>query len=114
MISNRLTNWLAQIIFEIQTTKEDVNKMNLLLYMIAAAVLGWMATVIMPDNSSLLINVTLAVVGAFLAGTFISPILHIGSINAAFTIPMLLLTLLGAIVPLAIVNFFQGRRMQTT
>jgi uncharacterized membrane protein YeaQ/YmgE (transglycosylase-associated protein family) len=97
-----------------QTLKEGVYKMNLILYLIAAAVLGWMATVIMPDNSNLLINVTVAVIGAFLAGTFLSSILHIGTINAAFTIPMLLLTLLGAIVPLAIVNFFQGRRMQTT
>jgi len=76
-------------------------------------VLGWMTTVIMPDNSNLLINVTVAVVGAFLAVYFLSPILQVGSINAAFTIPMMLLTLLGAIVPLAVVNFFQGKRMQT-
>ena len=87
--------------------------MNLILYLVAAAVLGWMATVIMPDHSNLLINVIVSVVGAFLAGYFLSPILHVGTINAAFTIPMMLLTLLGAIVPLAVVNFFQGRRMQT-
>jgi uncharacterized membrane protein YeaQ/YmgE (transglycosylase-associated protein family) len=88
--------------------------MNLILYLIAAAVLGWMATVIMPDNSNLLINVTVAVFGAFLAIYFFSPILQVGSIKSAFTIPMMLLTLLGAIVPLAAVNFFRGRGMQTT
>jgi uncharacterized membrane protein YeaQ/YmgE (transglycosylase-associated protein family) len=81
--------------------------MNLLIYLIAAAVIGWVATMIMHDNSNLLINIIVAVVGAFIAGYFLSPILHVGTINDAITLPTMLVTLLGAIILLAVVNFFR-------
>ena len=57
--------------------------MNLLIYLIVAAVIGWVATEIMHDRSNLLINIIVAVVGAFLAGYFLSPIFHVGTINDA-------------------------------
>jgi uncharacterized membrane protein YeaQ/YmgE (transglycosylase-associated protein family) len=87
--------------------------MNLLIYLIAAAVIGWVATMIMHDNSNLLINIVVAIVGAFIAGYFLSPLLHVGTINDAITLPTMLVTLLGSIILLAVVNFFRrgrGRR----
>lgn len=84
--------------------------MNLLVYLIVAAVIGWVATEIMHDRSNLLINIIVAVVGAFLAGYFLSPIFHVGTINDAFTLPTMLVTLLGSIILLAIVNFFRRGR----
>jgi uncharacterized membrane protein YeaQ/YmgE (transglycosylase-associated protein family) len=84
--------------------------MNILIYLIAAAIIGWVATEIMHDRSSLLINIVVAVVGAFLAGYFLSPIFKIGTINDAITIPTMLVTLLGAVILLAIVRFFRRRR----
>jgi uncharacterized membrane protein YeaQ/YmgE (transglycosylase-associated protein family) len=84
--------------------------MNILIYLIVAAVIGWVATEIMHDRSNLLINIVVAVVGAFLAGYFLSPIFHVGTINDAFTIPTMLLTLLGSVILLAIVHFFRHRR----
>jgi len=84
--------------------------MNILIYLIAAAVIGWVASEIMHDRSSLLINIVVAVVGAFLAGWFISPLLKIGTINDAITIPTMLVTLLGAVILLAIVRFIRRRR----
>jgi uncharacterized membrane protein YeaQ/YmgE (transglycosylase-associated protein family) len=84
--------------------------MNLLIYLVAAAVIGWLATVIMHDNSNLLINIIVAIVGAFLAGYFLSPLLHVGTINDAITLPTMLVTLLGAIILLAVVNFFRRGR----
>jgi uncharacterized membrane protein YeaQ/YmgE (transglycosylase-associated protein family) len=81
--------------------------MNLLIYLIVAAVIGYVATEIMHDRSNLLINIVVAVVGAFIAGYFLSPIFHVGTINDAFTIPTMLVTLLGSIILLAIVNLFQ-------
>ncbi len=84
--------------------------MNILIYLIVAAVIGWIATEIMHDRSNLLINIVIAVVGAFLAGYFLSPIFHVGTINDAFTIPTMLVTLLGSIILLAIVNMFQRGR----
>lgn len=84
--------------------------MNIIIYLIVAAVIGWIATEIMHDRSNLLINIVVAVVGAFLAGWFISPLLHVGTINDAITIPTMLVTLVGAIILLAIVHFFTHRR----
>jgi uncharacterized membrane protein YeaQ/YmgE (transglycosylase-associated protein family) len=81
--------------------------MNLIVYLIVAAVIGWVATEIMHDRSNLLINIVVAVIGAFLAGYFLSPIFHVGTINDAFTIPTMLVTLLGAVILLAVLNFFR-------
>ena len=83
--------------------------MNLVIYLIVAAVIGWVATELMHDRSNLLINIIVAVVGAFLAGYFLSPIFKVGTINEAITVPTMLVTLLGAIILLAVVNLFRGR-----
>ena len=85
-------------------------KMNLLIYLIVAAVIGWVATEMMHDRSNLLINIVVAVVGAFLAGYFLSPIFHVGTINDAFTIPTMLVTLAGSVILLFVFNFVRGRR----
>lgn len=87
--------------------------MNLLIYLIVAAVIGWVAAQVMRDRSNLLINIIVAVVGAFLAGYFLSPIFHVGTINDAFTIPTMLVTLLGSVILLAILNLFRGRGRRT-
>jgi uncharacterized membrane protein YeaQ/YmgE (transglycosylase-associated protein family) len=84
--------------------------MSILIYLIAAAVIGWVASEIMHDRSNLLINIVVAIVGAFLAGFFLSPILGIGTINDAITLPTMLVTLLGAIILLAIVHLIRRRR----
>jgi uncharacterized membrane protein YeaQ/YmgE (transglycosylase-associated protein family) len=85
--------------------------LNLLIYLIVAAVIGWVASELMHDRSGLLLNIIVAVVGAFLAGYFLSPIFGVGTINDAITIPTMLVTLLGAIILLAVVNLFRrGRR----
>lgn len=84
--------------------------MNILIYLVVAAVIGWVATEIMHDRSSLLINIVVAVLGAFLAGYFLSPIFHVGTINQAITVPTMLVTLLGAVVLLAIVGLFRRGR----
>ncbi len=83
--------------------------MNLLIYLIVAAVIGWIATEVMHDRSNLLINIVVAIVGAILAGYILSPIFHVGTINDAITLPTMLVTLLGAIILLAIWNAVRGR-----
>ncbi len=83
--------------------------MNLIVYLLVAAVIGYIATEVMRDRSNLLINIVVAVVGAFLGSYFLSPIFHVGTINQAITLPTMLVTLLGSIILLAIVNLFRGR-----
>ena len=84
--------------------------MNLLIYLIAAAVIGWIATELMHDRAGLLMNIVIAVVGAFLAGYFLSPIFGVGTINDAITIPTMLVTLLGSVILLAIVRLVRRGR----
>ncbi len=84
--------------------------MNIIIYLIVAAIIGWIATELMHDRSNLLINIIVAVVGAFLAGWFISPLVGVGTINDAITIPTMLVTLVGAIILLAIVHLITHRR----
>jgi uncharacterized membrane protein YeaQ/YmgE (transglycosylase-associated protein family) len=83
--------------------------MNLLIYLIAAAIIGWVASEIMHDRSGLLVNIIVAIVGAFLAGYFLSPIFNVGTINDAITIPTMLVTLLGSVILLAIVRLIRRR-----
>ncbi|HEY5156585.1 MAG TPA: GlsB/YeaQ/YmgE family stress response membrane protein [Anaerolineales bacterium] len=83
--------------------------MNILIYLVVAAVIGWVAAELMHDRSSLLIYIIVAVVGAFLAGYFLTPILHVGTINDAINVPTMLVTLLGAVIVIAIVHLFRRR-----
>lgn len=84
--------------------------MNLVIYLVAAAVIGWLASVIMKDRSNILINIIVAIIGAFLAGYFISPLLGVGTINDAITVETMLVTLVGAIILIGIVQLIRGRR----
>jgi uncharacterized membrane protein YeaQ/YmgE (transglycosylase-associated protein family) len=74
--------------------------MNIIIYLIAGAIVGYIASRIMHTNSQqgLLLDIVVGVIGAFLAGWFITPLLHIGTINDAITLPTMLVTLLGAVV----------------
>ena len=74
--------------------------MNLIIYLIAGAIVGYIASRIMRTNSQqgLLLDIVVGVVGAFIAGYFISPLFGVGTINDAVTIPTMLVTLLGSVV----------------
>jgi uncharacterized membrane protein YeaQ/YmgE (transglycosylase-associated protein family) len=81
--------------------------MNIVIYLIVAALIGWAATELMHDRSNLLLNIVIAVIGAFVAGFLLSPIFHVGTINQAISIPTMIVTLLGAIILLAILRLFR-------
>lgn len=81
--------------------------MNILIYLLVAAVIGWVATSIMHDRKGLLVNIVIAIIGAFLAGYFLTPIFGIGTINDAITVPTMLVTLLGAVILIAIVRLIR-------
>jgi len=86
-----------------------MNITNIIVYLIVAAVIGWLASEIMRDRASLLINIVVAVLGAFLAGYFLSPIFGVGTINDAINLPTMLVTLLGAIIVIALVHLVRRR-----
>jgi uncharacterized membrane protein YeaQ/YmgE (transglycosylase-associated protein family) len=80
--------------------------MNLIIYLIVGAVIGYIASRIMHTNSQqgTLLDIVVGVIGAFLAGYFISPLLGVGTINDAITLPTMLVTLIGSVILLWIVK----------
>lgn len=78
--------------------------MNIIIYLIVGAIVGYIASKIMNTNSQqgLLLDIVVGIAGAFLAGLLISPLLGIGTINDAITLPTVLVSLLGAVILLAI------------
>jgi uncharacterized membrane protein YeaQ/YmgE (transglycosylase-associated protein family) len=88
--------------------------LNLLIYLIVAAGIGWVATELMHDHSNLLLNSVIAVIGAFISGYFISPYLKVGTINEAITVPTMLVTLLGSVILLAVIKLVRGRGRWST
>jgi len=83
--------------------------MNIIIYLIAGAIVGYIASRIMRTNSQqgLLLDIVVGIVGAFVAGWFLSPIFGVGTINDAVTLPTMLVTLGGAILLLFVVNLFR-------
>jgi len=83
--------------------------MNLIIYLIAGAIVGYIASRIMKTSGQqgLILDIVVGVVGAFIAGYFISPLLGVGTINDAITLPTMLVTLLGSIVLLFIVKLLR-------
>ena len=85
---------------------------NLLIYLIVAAVIGWVVTDLMHSQSKLLLNILVAIVGALLAGYFFSPIFKLGTINDGLTLPTMLFTLLGSIILIGSVHLLQRDRRE--
>jgi uncharacterized membrane protein YeaQ/YmgE (transglycosylase-associated protein family) len=83
--------------------------MNIIIYLIAGAFVGYVASRIMHTNSQqgLMIDIIVGVIGAFISGYFLSPMLSVGTINDAITLPTLLLTLIGSVILLAVVRLFR-------
>ncbi len=81
--------------------------MNIIIYLVVAALIGWAATELMHDRSNLLLNIIIAVLGAFVAGYFLSPIFHVETINQAISLPSMLVTLLGAVILLAVIRLIR-------
>ena len=83
--------------------------MNIIIYLIAGAIVGYIASRIMKTNSQqgLILDILVGVVGAFIAGWFLSPIFGVGTINDAVTLPTMLVTLGGAVLLLFIVKLIR-------
>jgi len=76
--------------------------MGLLVWLVIGGVVGWLASIVMRTDAQqgIFLNVIVGIVGAFIGG-----LLFGGSINNAGVTPMtFLVSLVGAIILLAIVN----------
>jgi len=83
--------------------------MGILVWLIVGGVCGWLASIIMRTDAQqgMLLNVVVGIVGALLAGFIISPMVGVGTINEGISLATFLVSLLGAVILLAIVNLFR-------
>ena len=89
--------------------------MNFILWILVGGLIGWVASIVMRTNAQqgILLNVIVGVVGALVAGWIISPLVGIPTINQdVFSLPALLVSLLGAIVLLGVVNLVRRDRIR--
>jgi uncharacterized membrane protein YeaQ/YmgE (transglycosylase-associated protein family) len=81
--------------------------MNIIIMLIVGGVIGWLASIVMRTDGQqgIILNVVVGVVGAMLAGFLLTPLLGGAPITSgAFDIRSLVVSFLGALVLLAIVN----------
>ncbi|MBC7620653.1 MAG: GlsB/YeaQ/YmgE family stress response membrane protein [Candidatus Saccharibacteria bacterium] len=84
--------------------------MNFIIWLVVGGILGWLASMLMKtkDQQGMILNVVVDVVGAILAGWFISPLVGIGTNNQKiFSLPAMCISFIGAAILLAIVNVFR-------
>ncbi len=84
--------------------------MGLIILVIVGGILGWLASIVMRTDGQqgIFLNVVVGIVGALLAGFILNPLLGGGNIMAGdFSASSLLVSFIGAVVLLAIVNLFR-------
>lgn len=84
--------------------------MGIIILIIVGGILGWLASIVMRTDGQqgILLNVVVGIVGALLAGFILNPMIGGGNIMAGdFSVSSLLVSFLGAVVLLAIVNLFR-------
>jgi uncharacterized membrane protein YeaQ/YmgE (transglycosylase-associated protein family) len=87
--------------------------MNFIVWLIVGGLIGWVASKIMRTDAQqgIILNVVVGIIGAFVGGLLIAPLLGSGTINQNdFSVIGLVVSLVGAVILLAIVNLiFRGR-----
>jgi len=84
--------------------------MNFIIWLVVGGLIGWIASIVMKTDGQqgLFLNIVVGIVGAFIGGWLISPMVGAGTINQdQFSMPALLVSFIGAIILLAIVNLFR-------
>jgi len=80
--------------------------MNIILWLVVGGLIGWAASAIMRTREGIALNVVVGIVGAALAGWLLSPLVGVSTINQSnFSAASLLVSLLGAVLLLVIVNW---------
>lgn len=83
--------------------------MSIIVWLVMGGIVGWIASMIMGTNGQqgIILNVVVGIVGALLGGWLIGPLLGAGSINDGITVMSFIVSLIGAVILLAILSFFR-------
>jgi uncharacterized membrane protein YeaQ/YmgE (transglycosylase-associated protein family) len=83
---------------------------NFIVWLAIGGVIGWLASLVMKTDGQqgIFLNVVVGIVGAALGGFLISPLVGVATINQdTFSMGALVVSFLGAVILLAIVNMFR-------
>ncbi|MDQ1815844.1 MULTISPECIES: GlsB/YeaQ/YmgE family stress response membrane protein [Massilia] len=89
--------------------------MLFIIWIIVGGILGWLASLVMKTDAQqgMILNVIVGIVGAFLGGWLLSPLFGAGTINMDdFSMSSLLVSFLGAVILLAIVNLLRRGKVR--
>ena len=89
--------------------------MGIIIWLIVGGIVGWLASLIMKRDASqgIFLNIIVGIVGSFLGGWLIAPLLGSGTANTGdFSVMGLLASLIGAVILLAIVNLIRRGRVR--
>jgi uncharacterized membrane protein YeaQ/YmgE (transglycosylase-associated protein family) len=84
--------------------------MNFIICLVVGGLIGWLASIIMKTNAQqgVLLNIVVGIAGAMIGGWLISPLVGAGTVNQGdFSIASLLVSLVGAIILLAVVKLIR-------
>lgn len=89
--------------------------MGIILWLIIGGVVGWLASIVMRRDGSqgIVLNIVVGIVGSILGAWLIGPLLGAPSINSGvISVASLLVSFLGAVILLAIVNLITRRSVR--
>jgi uncharacterized membrane protein YeaQ/YmgE (transglycosylase-associated protein family) len=89
--------------------------MTILLILIVGGIIGWLASIVMRTDGQqgILLNVVVGIVGALISGFLVTPLIGGAPITSgSFSLMSLVSSFIGAVILLAIVNFFRRGAMR--
>lgn len=88
--------------------------MGILLTIILGGIAGWIASKIMNRDAEqgVILNIVVGIVGAFLANVLLAPLFGVAATLSEVSLAGFLMSVLGAVVLLAIVNLFTRRSLR--
>lgn len=80
--------------------------MGLIILLVVGGILGWLASIVMRTDAQqgIFLNIVVGIVGALLGGFLLAPLIGGGSIIDGISAGTLIVSFLGALILLAIVN----------
>lgn len=89
--------------------------MSIIIWLIVGGIIGWVASLIMKTDAQqgIFLNIVVGIVGAFLGGWLFGLFFGGGAdVNDGISLTSILVSLVGAIILLAIVNLFRRGRVR--
>lgn len=88
--------------------------MDTLIWLVMGGIIGWLASLLMRTSGrqGVVLNVVVGIVGAFIGG-WLGPLLGLGGgINGSISVRSVIVSLVGAVLLLAVVNLFSRGRVR--